>query len=79
MGGYEHSEFLIHKHQAYCFWVGDVRIYHIRENKIIFQSKDHSLINELLNKNQTLTPSVIEKYRHIVTKSIQGNTRSVKS
>jgi serine/threonine protein phosphatase PrpC len=64
---------LIHKHKTYCFWVGDVRIYQIRENRIIFQSKDHTLINELLNKGQTLTPSEIQQYRHIVSKSIQGN------
>jgi protein phosphatase len=64
---------LLIRNQAYCFWVGDVRIYHFKENKIHFQSKDHSLINVLLNIDQILTPSEAQQYRHIVTKSIQGN------
>jgi protein phosphatase len=62
---------------AYGFWVGDVRLYYLRKNKTIFQSEDHSLINELRKSNQILSPSEIQKYRHIVTKSIQGNDETI--
>jgi serine/threonine protein phosphatase PrpC len=68
---------LIADNQAYCFWVGDVRIYHFRDNKIKFQSKDHSLINELANNGQILSPTEIQKYRHFVTNSIQGNFEAI--
>ncbi len=32
---------------AVMFWVGDVKILHIRNNKVFFESKDHLLINQL--------------------------------
>lgn len=68
---------LLFNHQAYCFWLGDVRIYHLRENKILFQSKDHSLVNELVNKGQILTSQEAQQYQHIVTKSVQGNSEEL--
>ena len=33
---------LIDKSSAYMFWVGDVKILHIRNEKTIFESTDHS-------------------------------------
>lgn len=69
---------VIVNNQAYCFWLGDVRIYQIRDKNILFQSKDHSLINELSKNGQVLTPALIEQYRHIVTRSIQGNGEEMK-
>lgn len=62
---------------GYCFWIGDVRILYLKNKRIQFQSKDHSLINELINSKQILTPLEIERYRHIVTKSIQGNNEII--
>ena len=31
----------INKDKCYVSWIGDSRIYHIRDGKIIFKSKDH--------------------------------------
>jgi serine/threonine protein phosphatase PrpC len=69
---------LLNNEKAYCFWVGDVRIYHFQNKVIKFQSKDHSLINELVNNGQIITPSLNDQYRHIVTKAIQGNIEDIK-
>ena len=52
-------------------WVGDSRVYVMRDGKPIYQTEDHSLINELLQIN-TLKASDLEKYSAIVTRSLMG-------
>ena len=52
-------------------WVGDSRVYVIRDGKPIFQTEDHSLINELRQVN-TLKVTDLEKYSAIVTRSLMG-------
>lgn len=56
---------------AYIFWVGDVRIYHFRNNEILFQSEDHSLITEMKKKGH-VSAKEIERYRNVVTRSLSG-------
>ncbi len=58
--------------KAFNFWLGDVRIYHFRNSNILFQSEDHSLLNEL-RKNGIISPANIIRYRNIVTNSITGD------
>jgi len=53
---------LIERSIAYLFWVGDVRIYHFRNSEILFQSEDHSLINEMKKKG-TVSAKEIERYQ----------------
>lgn len=62
---------LIERSIAYLFWVGDVRIYHFRNSEILFQSEDHSLINEMKKKG-TVSAKEIERYGNIVTRSLSG-------
>jgi protein phosphatase len=57
---------------ATMFWVGDVKILHIRNNKVFFESKDHSLINQLKDNNSFSKKTDYSKIRHIVTRSVQG-------
>jgi len=64
---------LIAGNNALCFWLGDVRLYHFRNNEIIFQSEDHSLINEMKKKGD-VTIKEIERFGNIVTKSLSGTT-----
>ncbi len=52
-------------------WVGDSRVYVMRDGKPIYQTEDHSLINELLQVN-TLKAADLEKYSAIVTRSLMG-------
>lgn len=62
----------IQKNQFLAFWVGDVKIIHISNNQIVFESKDHSLINQLKDTDITFSAEALENIRHIVTRSIQG-------
>lgn len=64
---------LILESEAFAFWVGDARIYLIRNNQIIFQSTDHSLINQIAQSGQVITQAIKQQYGHIVTRAIQGN------
>lgn len=56
---------------AYAFWSGDVQIQHFRDNKLLFISESHTLINEM-KKNRLISVKEIERYKHIVTKSLSG-------
>ena len=58
---------------AYFFWLGDVRIYLFRNSEIIFQSVDHSFINEM-KRNEVISTKEIERYGNIVTQSLSGNS-----
>lgn len=62
---------LIEGNIAFIFWLGDVRIYQIRNNKILFQSEDHSFINEMKKKGNVLVKE-IERYESIVNRSLSG-------
>jgi serine/threonine protein phosphatase PrpC len=57
--------------QAFLFWLGDVRIYHFRNDELRFQSEDHSLINEM-KKRGHVSFRDFERYGNIVTRSING-------
>lgn len=67
---------LLHKESVSIFWAGDTRVYLIRNNRIAFETKDHSLVNEM-KKIKRLTPSQIKKYEHIVRRSLMGNLSDV--
>lgn len=63
---------LITKDMAFAFWMGDSRIYQYgKDYHLLFQSTDHSLINEL-RLTRKLTTSEIRKYNSIVTRSLTG-------
>ena len=64
---------LMVKNTAYMFWVGDVKILQFRNEKLIFESKDHSLINKLKDNNSTTEKIDYGNISHIVTRSIHGN------
>ncbi len=57
---------------AHIFWVGDVMVYQINNNKVLFQTKSHTLVNSLLESESIKEEKSLEKYRHIVTRSVSG-------
>lgn len=57
--------------KAYIAWLGDSRIYVFRNGALIFQSEDHSLVNELKG-SRTLKPQDFQRLSAIVTRSIMG-------
>jgi len=62
---------------SYLFWVGDVSIFLFKEKNVIFKSKSHTLINDMVEKQMTISPQIIEKYKHIVSSSISGKREIV--
>jgi protein phosphatase len=64
---------LIENNIANFFWLGDVRIYHFRDNNLLFRSEDHSLVNEM-KKQGTVTAVDILRFKNIVTRSLMGES-----
>lgn len=58
--------------KATIFWAGDSRVYLFRNKEQLFQTEDHSILNELSRKRK-LSFEERERYRHIITRSIMGN------
>ncbi len=54
------------------FWVGDVKIFHFRDKHLISETTTHSLVNNLAANGAVVETSRLSKYRHVVTRSIQG-------
>jgi serine/threonine protein phosphatase PrpC len=63
--------------QAIASWVGDSRIYHIRNGEILYKSVDHSL-GQLLFQKGILTEEELEKFprKNVITKGVTGCERS---
>ncbi|MDR3061159.1 MAG: protein phosphatase 2C domain-containing protein [Dysgonamonadaceae bacterium] len=61
----------INREIAYAFWLGDVQIFHFRNQELLFVSENHSLINEM-KKNGVVSSKDIERFGNIVTKSLSG-------
>ena len=58
------------------FWIGDVKILHFRNKKLLFESSPHSLVNDLVENGSITEPTQLSKYRHVVTRSIQGDIKN---
>lgn len=54
------------------FWLGDVTICLFDGDNINFISKSHTLVNSLVEAGKVISTDNINKYKHIVTKSISG-------
>ena len=66
------------KEVFHCFWVGDVKIFQIRDKKIIYESKEHNLKNELIENNVFVEANNAKKYNHVVTRSIHNDVSKAK-
>ena len=58
--------------KATIFWAGDSRVYLFRNKEQLFQTEDHSILNELSRKRK-LSFEDRERYGHIIPRSIMGN------
>lgn len=55
--------------------IGDSRIYHIRKGKILFVTRDHSYVNQLIDKGELDEADAINHpYRNIITRAIQAES-----
>ena len=66
------------KEVFHCFWVGDVKISHVHKGKILFESVEHNLKNELIKNKVFVEAHNAKKYTHIVTRSIQNDVGNSK-
>lgn len=57
----------------HCFWIGDVKIWHIINGQIAFESVEHNLKNELIKNKVFVEANSAKKYNHIVTRAIQND------
>lgn len=70
----------LHKDGATIAHIGDSRVYHIRsgatagDTKILFQTRDHSLVNDLV-KSGNLTPEEAKNFnrKNVITRAMQPN------
>lgn len=58
------------------FWIGDVKILHFRNKKLLFESSPHSLVNDLVENGSITEPTRLSKYKHIVTRSVSGDLKN---
>jgi serine/threonine protein phosphatase PrpC len=60
-------------------WVGDSRVYQFRKGQIIYQTKDHSWVNEAVEAG-ILTPeeAVNHPKSNVITRAVQGMDRPAK-
>jgi protein phosphatase len=57
----------------FAAWVGDSRIYQFRKDKILFQSRDHSWVNDAVDAGIiTLEESINHPKSNIITRAVQG-------
>ena len=62
---------LLNHSNASIFWAGDSRVYIFRNQGLLYQTSDHSLVNEL-SKIKDLSFEDKKRYGHIITRSIMG-------
>lgn len=65
---------LLFETDAYMTWLGDSRIYLYRNEREVYRTEDHSVINEL-SKIKTLNADSYQKYASIVTRSVMGDDK----
>ncbi|MDR1379876.1 MAG: protein phosphatase 2C domain-containing protein [Tannerella sp.] len=58
--------------------IGDSRIYHIRDGKIIHATQDHSLVNSWVQLGKiTKEEAAVHPHRNVITRAVMGSNHSV--
>ncbi len=64
----------LHEHGATLAHCGDSRIYHVRNEEILFCTEDHSVVNQLLKQGIITPEEAAESNNNRITRAIQGNS-----
>ena len=64
---------VLHANKGFCFWVGDVAIFHYQHKHLHFESQPHTLMNELRRNGSISDKAQLLKYKHVVVRSVQGD------
>lgn len=71
---------LLNPHGFLAAHIGDSRIYQFRAGRIVFQTSDHSLVNDLVKAGE-ITEEEARNYprKNVITRAMQPNTRRAKA
>ncbi|MGA0555885.1 protein phosphatase 2C domain-containing protein [Larkinella sp. VNQ87] len=70
----------LHEAGATVAHIGDSRVYHLRNGRVIWRTEDHSLVNQLLKAGVISQEEAREHpQRNVIERAIQGNTKPVKA
>ena len=68
---------IIQNNVIFVAWCGDSRIYHIRDGNIIFQTEDHTWVNDAMKSGIiTFEESINHPNKNIITKAIRADSHS---
>ncbi len=60
-------------HGAMIAWIGDTRVYHFRKGEILYKTRDHSLVNDLIEQGEiTEAAARYHPRRNVVLRVIKG-------
>jgi serine/threonine protein phosphatase PrpC len=69
-----------HEAGATVAHIGDSRVYHLRDGKVIWRTEDHSLVNQLLKAGVISREEAREHpQRNVIERAIQGSVKPVKA
>jgi|GEM_PF-1310976 len=61
--------------KAYVIWAGDSPLYQFRDGKIIYKTKDHSLVQKMVDEGEiTDEQALTHKQKNIILRAINGST-----
>lgn len=68
------------RNKATIAWVGDSRVYHVRNGNIQYVTDDHSLVNELVKRGE-INPedAATHPQRNVILRAISGSDQPTKS
>lgn len=69
----------LHEAGATVAHIGDSRVYHLRDGKVIWRTEDHSLVNQLVRAG-VITPDEAREHpqRNVIERAIQGTGKAIK-
>ena len=67
----------LHSGGAVIAWCGDSRVYHVRNGKVLFQTRDHSLVQELVRRGE-ISPEVADTHpqRNVILRSLTAGAQA---
>ncbi|WP_312136161.1 serine/threonine-protein phosphatase [Sphingobacterium sp.] len=63
---------IINNETTLIFWVGDVQVDLFKGGELVYKTQPHTLIQDLKKQLDVVPIEMIQKYNHVVTKSISG-------
>ncbi|WP_316846391.1 PP2C family protein-serine/threonine phosphatase [Pedobacter psychrodurus] len=63
---------VLHALSAHIFWLGDLTVYALKNGKVIFQTRSHTMVNALQDSGIEFDEQTILDYTHILTRNLSG-------